>query len=194
MAQILENGYVHVSLYTSIDSRIMNNGWVSESFTISRTIRQGFPISALLFIIAAEIMEENIRNNGSIKGIKIGRNREITLSQLADDTTVVFLKTERDKSNLMQELKRFSKASGLILNMLKTQGLWPRSNRRQNDTLHGIDFLETPIKSLGIYFSRNTQECLRLNWDKLLQDIQNLLNSWKRRKLTLCGRITILKT
>ena len=50
------------------------------------------------------------------------------------------------------------------------------------------------IKSLGIYFSANTQESLHLNWNKLIEDIQNLLNSWKRRKLTLFGTITVLKT
>ena len=50
------------------------------------------------------------------------------------------------------------------------------------------------IKALGIYFSTNRQESQRLNWNKLLEDIQNLLNSWKRRKLTLLGKITILKT
>ena len=50
---------------------------------------------------------------------------------------------------------------------------------------------QTKCKANG---SRNTQECLRLDRDKLLQDIQNLPNSWKRRKLTLFGRITILRT
>lgn len=78
--------------------------------------------------------------------------------------------------------------------MSKTQGLWLGNNQGRNNTMHGIDFSKTAVKALGIYFSRNRQECLRLNWDKLLEDIQNLLNSWKRRNLTLFGRVTILKT
>ena len=138
-------------------------------------------------------MAENIRNNSNITGIKIGRNHEMKLSQLADDTTA-FLKTERDVPILIQEINRFSKVSGLKLNMLKTQGLWVGNNGRRSNNICGIDFSKSTIKSLGIYFSRNRQESLRLNWDKLLADIQNLPNSWKRRKLTLFGKVTVLKT
>ena len=138
-------------------------------------------------------MAENIRKNSNINGIKIGRNHEMKLSQLADDTTA-FLKTERDVPILIQEINRFSKVSGLKLNMLKTQGLWVGNNGRRSNNICGIDFSKSTIKSLGIYFSRNRQESLRLNWDKLLADIQNLLNSWKRRKLTLFGKVTVLKT
>ena len=82
--------------------------------------------AALLFIIAAEIMAENIRNNSNINGIHSGRNHEIKLSQLADDTTA-FLQTEQDVSVLIHEIKQFSKVSGLNLNMLKTQGLLYKS-------------------------------------------------------------------
>ena len=64
-------------LYKQPKNSIINNGWVSSSFDISRGIRQGCPISALLYIIAAEIMAENIRNNNNIRGIKNGRSKEI---------------------------------------------------------------------------------------------------------------------
>lgn len=181
-------------LYKDINNCITNNGWISESFKISRGIRHGCPISALLFIIAAEIMAENIRNNENITGIKIGRYRELKLSQLADDTPA-FLNSERDIPHLLREIERFSHVSDLVLNMSNTQGLWLGNNQGRNNTIHGIDFSKkTAVKALGIYFSRNRQECLRLNWDKLSKDIQNLLNSWKRRNLTMLGRVTILKT
>lgn len=100
-------------LYRDINNCITNNGWISESFKISRGIRQGCPISALLFIIAAEIMAENIRNNENITGIKIGRHRELKLSQLADDTTA-FLNSERDIPYLLREIERFSHVTGLV--------------------------------------------------------------------------------
>ena len=35
---------------------IYSNGWVSEEFKISRGIRQGCPLSALLFILAVEFV------------------------------------------------------------------------------------------------------------------------------------------
>jgi len=33
-----------------------------------------------------------------------------------------------------------------------------------------------------------------LNFEKKLEDLQKILNSWKRRKLTLLGRINIAKS
>ncbi|MCU7801185.1 MAG: reverse transcriptase family protein, partial [gamma proteobacterium symbiont of Lucinoma myriamae] len=172
----------------------MNNGWISESFKISRGIRQGCPISALLYILSAEIMAENIRNNKTINGIKVGRQKkEIKLTQLADDTTI-FLESENDIPNLLEEIKRFSKASGLNLNTLKTKGLLLGRNRQRRNKIHDIDFSEYAVKSLGIYFCSDKKECSRLNWNNLIEDIQNLLNSWKRRKLTMFGKITVLKT
>ena len=180
-------------LYKNANNRIVNNGWVSNSFGISRGIRQGCPISALLYILVAEVMAERIRNNNQIRGIKIGRSKTLKLTQMADDTTI-FLESEHNIPILLDEIQSFSEVSGLVLNKSKTKGLLLGRNRRNVHFIHGIDFSMSAIKALGIYFSTNRQESQRLNWNKLLEDIQNLLNSWKRRKLTLLGKITILKT
>ena len=57
-------------LYTNIKSCVGNNGYYSEMFEISRSIRQGCPLSALLFILVAEILAISIRETKKIKGIK----------------------------------------------------------------------------------------------------------------------------
>ena len=49
------------TIYNGICACIKNNNWVSEKFPVTRGIHQGCPISALLFIIAAEIMADKIR-------------------------------------------------------------------------------------------------------------------------------------
>ena len=50
------------------------------------------------------------------------------------------------------------------------------------------------FKYLGIRFSVNTKEIPSLNFDGKFQEIQNLLNKWKRRQLTPFGKIAIIKT
>ena len=77
-------------LYTNVSSCVINNGFASAFFMLSKGIRQGCPLSALLFIITVEILAIEIRNNKNIKGITIG-NQTIKISLLADDTTL-FLK------------------------------------------------------------------------------------------------------
>ena len=77
------------SLYKNIYSTILNNGWISRTFSLTRGLRQGCCISSLLFLIVAEILATKIRSLNSIKGInvKIGKeNHTLKLTQLADDT------------------------------------------------------------------------------------------------------------
>ena len=57
-------------------SCVHNGGWVSSSFSVERGIRQGCPLSSLLFIVAVEILAIKIRNSSEIEGIKIGEHTE----------------------------------------------------------------------------------------------------------------------
>ena len=49
-------------LYTDIESCISNNGHQSDYFKIFRGIRQGCPLSALLFLLPAEVVAIIIRS------------------------------------------------------------------------------------------------------------------------------------
>jgi hypothetical protein len=74
-------------LYTDVESCIFNNGTTSSYFSIGSGVRQGCPLSALLFILCVEILAINIRNNQSIQGIKVN-GKEFKITQLADDMTL----------------------------------------------------------------------------------------------------------
>ena len=74
------------ALYNNISSAVINNGEISEWFFPKRGVRQGCPISPYLFILVVELLAINIRENKSIKGLKIG-DAELKMCQLADDTT-----------------------------------------------------------------------------------------------------------
>ena len=49
-------------LYTNISTCIYNNGWNSETFYPTRSIRQGCPLSSVLFIVIVEILAIKIRS------------------------------------------------------------------------------------------------------------------------------------
>ena len=59
-------------LYTDIVSCVTNNGWHSNYFRLSRGVRQGCPLSPYVFILCAEFLATDIRQNNKIHGIKIG--------------------------------------------------------------------------------------------------------------------------
>ena len=73
------------TLYNGAKSTVINNGWASEYFLKSRGVRQGCPLSAYIFVLAAETLAINIRKNKTIQGITVN-NAEIKITQYADDT------------------------------------------------------------------------------------------------------------
>ncbi len=125
------------TLYSDPQIRVMNNGHNSEFFTISRGIRQGCPISALLFILVVEIMAIHLRNNPAIKGIKYNDKNEIILSQLADDTTL-YLTDINSLKHSIDFIKHFGKSCGLKLNTDKSEAFWIGKDSERNDKPLGL--------------------------------------------------------
>ena len=61
-------------LSTDIESCVINNGTTSKYFKIKSGVRQGCPLSALLFLVAVETVAIAIRKNENINGVKVGNN------------------------------------------------------------------------------------------------------------------------
>ena len=60
------------TLYKNASSCVMNNGFTTAPFMLSRWVRQGDPLSPYLFIIALGTLAIKIRSDILIKGFKIG--------------------------------------------------------------------------------------------------------------------------
>ena len=96
-------------MYNTIVSSVMVNGWISKQFSLSRGIRQGCPVSALLFVIAVEILAERIRTERKIEGITFRCELEtfkIKVLQYADDTSL-FLHNKKSLKMVINELYEF---------------------------------------------------------------------------------------
>ena len=92
---------------------------VNRFLSIERGVRQGCPLSAYLFIICAEILAANIRDNNKIQEIKFS-NREQKLIQYADDTQL-FLLDIRSIMESISVLDDLKKISGLKVNYEKSE-------------------------------------------------------------------------
>ena len=125
----------------SVIACVTNNGWMSKPLYIEKGIRQGCPLSALLFLLVAEVLAEKIRTNRE-NGMKIQSNdktKYIQISQLADDTTL-FLQDEKAVTECLNIVEQFGKVSGLKLNKEKTEGLWVGRGQNRTDTFAGINW------------------------------------------------------
>ena len=70
------------TFYNNIQSCRMNNGIISNFFTLELGVRRGDPLSPYLFTIVVEILAIAIRQKEVIKGIKIGNEETKLLHQV----------------------------------------------------------------------------------------------------------------
>ncbi len=177
-------------LYNNSECCVTNNGYHSNFFSITRGIRQGCPISALLFIIVVEVMAINIRLNNEIKGIRVDK-KVIKISQLADDTTLLLEDLDSVKI-VIDLLSDFSKISGLKLNTSKTEAVWLGRNIGRTDRPLGLHWNNDFFKCLGIWCHTNTESMIDKNYRERIDKLRNVLNIWHQRRLSLKGKITVL--
>ena len=96
-------------VYNNIQSRIKINGFLSDPFTLLRGVRQGCPLSMLLYIITAEVLANFIIADTKIKGLQIG-SHEIKIINFADATTI-FLRDINCLNRIQTILELYEKAS-----------------------------------------------------------------------------------
>ena len=179
------------TFYKNISSCVMNNKTTSNYFCITKGVRQGDPLSPLLFIMATEIFNLNVRKDKNISGIRFGEE-EIKLLSYADDTTAI-LTGEQDGRRLLGALEEFRFASGLKVNKEKTEGLWLGRNKNNTEKPFGIKWPKF-IKVLGIFVSYDKTISIDKNYSDKITNLKNRLQMWQRRKLTINGKILIAKT
>lgn len=175
------------TLYSRSNSSIQLKYGTSPRFNVLRGVRQGCPISAYLFLLAAQLLSTSILES-NVQGISIA-NREITISQVADDTTL-FLKDVSQIPKAIEVIQKFSKASGLCLNLNKCELL---SLKECNESV----LYNIPVKSsvtyLGIVITKNTDEQCKLNFNPIIDKTKRRFNQWLQRDLSLNGRILLTK-
>ena len=183
------------TIYKSPVACVKNNGYLSDTFQISRGIRQGCPVSALLFVLSVEMLATKIRKCQLLKGFDFGvEEKAVKITQYADDATL-FLNNKEELCTALNILSTFGNLAGTQLNLAKCEALWLGRDkyRQENCNLFGIKWPKV-LRCLGIYVGHDKQANEILNWDDKLEQISDIFNSWSKRDLTIYGKIQIIKT
>ena len=150
-------------LYKDVESAVINGGYSTNYFKVSRGVRHGYPLSLLLFVLGVEILAQKIRQSASCQGIKLPQSVEAKISQFADDTTLICRDENALREN-MNVLNKFNDISGLKLNKKKTKAMWIGSAKNDKTKPLGFQPYQEPIKSLGVNLSYNQDRNNNLNF------------------------------
>lgn len=182
--------------YRNIFSAVKCNGFVSKYFPVKNSVRQGCPISALLFVITAEPLNYVIRNSKSIQGVIIPNSNYYSLIyQHADDTTLT-VSNKKSVTEVFEVFEKYGKASGAKVNKTKSEIMNLGSGCFTDGELEniGINKCEETTQILGVYLGSNQKACEEKNWREKVNKILNILNMWKLRYLNIQGRSTVIST
>ena len=74
-------------IYSNATTRVKVNGFPSENIPLRRGVRQGCPLSPLLYVLIIEILALQFRKNPDIVGFTVGREKIVSM-HYADDAII----------------------------------------------------------------------------------------------------------
>lgn len=175
-------------IYTDIKSKVQVNGLLTENIDITRSIRQGCPLSMSLYSLVIEALACSIRNNNRIEGVHIPNlQTPVKLFQHADDCSTITVSSD-DYDLFLEEFTKFGQVSGSKINSGKTEILKinnPQVSQSQEN------LIKENIKVLGIWFGNDS---VSKNWNPIKAAIDKKVREWENRKLTFQHKILVLNT
>lgn len=178
-------------LYRGITSKFVVNGHLTKAVQINCGVRQGCPLSALLYVLCIEPLAQTLRRDQRIRGVGIPGGGGLTAKCILYMDDVNVLCTDLLSVNRTLDLTDwFGRASGSKLNRKKTQaqfyGPWTP------DETAGLSLTVTQgQKILGIKFDREGGGSL--NWADVIGKVRQRLGLWTFRGLTMEGKVLIIK-
>ncbi|GKC46109.1 RNA-directed DNA polymerase, eukaryota, partial [Tanacetum coccineum] len=177
---------------------ILVNGSPSDEFHLHCGLKQGDPLSPYLFILVMESLHLSVNKavgEGVFKGIQL--HESLVLSHLfyADDALFMGEWSNSNLSGIINILKCFHLASGLKINIQKSQVLGvgvPRSGVEYMASYLGCSIMEKKFCYLGVMVGEMMS---RFNaWDDVVLKLKARLSKWKAKTLSIGGRLTLLKS
>lgn len=178
---------------------ILVNGLPHGFFRPTRGVKQGDPLSPLLFILAAKGFSRGLKHlidQNVILPYSIGRI-PMTISHLsyADDLLIFLAASRHNLHNFKQFLSTYERVSGQAVNWHKSSVVYSDavivSQRQTFTTLLGMRQSNLPMKYLGSYLHKGitrTHHC-----HELLNHVDSKLNGWHAKLLCFAGRIVLIR-
>jgi exonuclease III len=183
------------NLYRGAKVNLWNRGFVSDDIPVRSGVRQGDPLSCILYVIAIEPLSRWLSNCPGLKGVKVGDvEKAVTCLLFADDTTVLF-KTQEEANLIVEILGVFERATGQKMNWPKCKLM--RVGRPPTEVvLPEVEVLGIgqPYEYLGVPVGVQIGGAILAKWNSILSEIRTIANKWGGAHMSMRGRVLIAGT
>ncbi|KAF1327226.1 putative Pollike protein, partial [Globisporangium splendens] len=178
-------------LYTRPQAHLLINQNIQPALHPTRGVKQGDPLSALLFLLAIEPLGNMLRSHEEY-GVCLNADHTATSMFFADDTTLLGGSIPSVQAQL-ELVDVYCKGSGAKLNLSKSMLM--ALNRNQDcPRLTGVQVLgrAESVKFLGVPFSQSPVNDTIVSF--LDDRFYDGFKAWYRRARTLRGRLLVAQT
>lgn len=182
-------------LYNDTTANICINGYYGRTIRLQSGVRQGCPLSPLLYILTLEPLANLMKNHPNYKGITIKHDDNVTTFKsfrFADDTGCV-LTGSSDLVAVEECLKTYTQASGAKVNIEKCE-LLPLGNSSIDDWITEITKLprDATVRYLGAPIGNNLDH--EEIWQSKAAKLTTHTLMTKQYGISLNGRVNATQT
>lgn len=175
------------------------NDQLTNNFQTKKGLRQGDPLSPVLFNVIVDMLVTLInraKREGHIEGvIPHLLDDGLSILQYADDT-ILFMDHDLDKArNLKLILCAFEQLSGLKINFHKSEIFCfgdAKEHEQAYSDLFGCKAGAYPFRYLGI--PMHFRKLRNAEWNSVIERIEKKLSSWKGKHLSVGGRLVLINS
>eukprot|EP00253_Pinus_taeda_P002467 PITA_02467 len=188
-----------MSCITDVNYSVLLNGEATTFFTAERGLRQGCPLSPLLFLLIMEGLSRllsSARDRHQLTGIKIADDFFLTHLLFVDDVLIFLNGSIGDTTTLQNAMHLFQQAIGMKVNVQKstitTVGCTTHELAFASQRFPFISLsLTDGIKYLGFRLKPNGYKIA--DWLWLITKVERRLQVWYHRYLSRAGRLILIK-
>lgn len=178
---------------------VIINGIPSPFFSEKRGLRQGCPLSPLLFILAMNSLSLHIKNavsENTCRPVKICRNNFVSHNLFVDAVLIFAMLCRITWRCLHDILYKFQRATGLQINKSKSILYHNDANMELVEWISklfgvGIRSIRNGVKYLGFHLKAKGYS--KDDWKWLIDRYYKKLSAWEYKCLSLTGRIVLTR-
>lgn len=184
--------------FTTTSFSIAFNGELIGFFPGKKGLRQGDPISSLLFVLAMDVLSKKL-DRGVIRQ-QFGLHPQcvapmVTHLSFADDILIFFDGEENSLLGILDILEEFRLASGLGINKSKTSLFLDGGNFLAIENIAsrlGVNHGALPVRYLGVPLSSSKMSTQ--DFQPLIDKILGRFNGWTVKHLSFAGRLQLIQS